>query len=305
MTSNELQTSWHCCYHRHYFQDQLCQPVPGPEAGSGARSCIATDCTEHTILRSSTRLPAIYPDLLTGNPRDLLMLSWLSKINWPKKLKAIAFIRSIDFALGRCDLCHQMQLKWSMCFYWKDSLSLSLSLYIQRKQEWQRVHTSEFLFWMTVWCGNERAQNPLKEIKCSVKKYKSSPSAKILLPQTPYKQISAGGSQVCSSVLHKVTVGTPTPVAGKGSPGTSWGHRLCLGEDRWPGASLLVFHFPIISSSLSGLICTSKCECLPPAPGHLYLCTLSILFLKSKFLPHKIAMIILCSRNTYMFVSFK
>ena len=69
-------------------------------------------------------------------------------------------------------------------------------------------------------------------------------------------------------------MGTPTAVAGKGSPGTSWRHCLCLGEDKWPGTFLRVFHFPIISSSLSGLICISKCKCLPPAPGHQYLCTI-------------------------------
>jgi len=44
--------------------------------------------------------------------------------------------------------------------------------------------------------------------------------------------------RACSSLVHQVTAKTPTAVAGKGSPGTSWGHCLCLGEDKWPGAFL-------------------------------------------------------------------
>lgn len=88
-----VRPSWHHCCHHCYFQDQLCQPVSGPGAGSGVRSHMATDCMQHLNLKSFKRLPALYLDFLAGEAGGLLMLSWLSKISWPKKLKASAWRR--------------------------------------------------------------------------------------------------------------------------------------------------------------------------------------------------------------------
>lgn len=198
---------------------------------------------------------------------------------------------------------------WNFCS--KGYLSFPLPLDIRRKQECQWIHVSELMLWMKIGHFNERAQSTVKEIKFGVKNKVRSwrpcshrPSARKL----PY--VSSWGMQV-----HFARGGLwalPPQRVGKGRALCSQGHLahpgihcFYLTKGKWPGASLLVLHLPTNPSSLPGLICTSKCECLPPAPGQQYLSTVSVLFLRRKCLLHKRAMAVFYPRSNYMLVSFK
>lgn len=105
----------------------------------------------------------------------------------------------------------------------------------------------------------------------------------------------------------RLTVRIPTTEAGKGLGAVLQGWQRQwrsppLSMERQVPCCFLVFRFPIVCFDLTGLKCTSKYKWHPFALGQLSLSTVSVLFVKRKFL---LKAIILCSRNNYALVSFK
>lgn len=105
----------------------------------------------------------------------------------------------------------------------------------------------------------------------------------------------------------RLTVRIPTTEAGTGLGAVlqGWQHQWRsppLSMERQVPCCFLVFHFPIVCFDLTGLKCTSKYKWHPFALGQLSLSTVSVLFVKRKFL---LKAIILCSRKNYALVSFE
>lgn len=163
----------------------------------------------------------------------------MSKINCPKKLKAIVLIRSTAFVLRRCDFHHERQLKWSMCFCSKDYLYVPLCMYRENKTGNGSTFCSEWRYNVM-----RRLEVPSRK-QNAVFKNAVGVHLQISLSYTPkISKFSAGCSQAWRVCSTQADSGAPTAVTGKGSPGTFWGHCLCLKEGEWSDPSLTCLPLP-------------------------------------------------------------